>query len=338
MRGNLFVMFGAMTLVAVSLAIHGQRTLAGDDGRSEGEKLLKAAEDLTNIKSSDSPPFQMIAHAELIDRENQIVEVSYKLQWNSPEVWRETVTLPNYWQIRLQNGSKLWVWRSASYIAPNCWRALALMESLRHARLIGKEKVGRFFEDTNHGSRESAVEVTADGNSLKTVYINPAGAFPTRVEYGKHAGGGGFEYKNFVALGPHQFPTIIAQIGTDRPGSTVQVEELKETTFSDAIVFTAPEEVHSVPWCANPSPPEQLNYETRFTIPPGTPQSAFGRHEAAYGVIGRDGQWHALTILESGGKEADALFLSLLGQERYRPANCNGSPIDWEMVREEPGK
>jgi len=212
------------------------------------------------------------------------------------------------------------------------------MESLRRVRLIGKEKVERFFEKTNPDSRERAVEVKANGNLLKTVYIDGAAALPMRVEYGKHVSGGGFEYKNFVALGPHMFPTIIAEIGLDRPGSNVQVEELKEMTFSDASVFTAPEEVHWVPWCANPSPPDQLNYGAPFTIPPGTPHSAFGRHTVAYGVIGKDGKWHALMILESGGKEADALFLALLGQERYRPANCNGVPIDWETVREGPGK
>lgn len=47
-------------------------------------------------------------------------------------------------------------------------------------------------------------------------------------------------------------------------------------------------------------------------------------------IVGADGQVHSAFILDSGGPVEDRLILRAVRRWRYRPALCNGVPIDSE--------
>ena len=54
-------------------------------------------------------------------------------------------------------------------------------------------------------------------------------------------------------------------------------------------------------------------------------------------IIGTDGHLHKLAVINSGGVAADTKAVNALRQWRYRPALCNGVPMEAEGTVEFPG-
>jgi hypothetical protein len=53
-----------------------------------------------------------------------------------------------------------------------------------------------------------------------------------------------------------------------------------------------------------------------------------------YGVIGTDGLWHNLEIVESNSKEVDEFWMNRMLQQRFSPSKCGDSPVEYETVIE----
>ena len=54
-------------------------------------------------------------------------------------------------------------------------------------------------------------------------------------------------------------------------------------------------------------------------------------------VIGIDGRLHKLAVVNSAGRTADSKAVNALRQWRYKPAMCNGVPMEAEGTVEFPG-
>lgn len=54
-------------------------------------------------------------------------------------------------------------------------------------------------------------------------------------------------------------------------------------------------------------------------------------------VIGTDGRLHKVAIVNSAGRAADSRAVNVLRQWRYKPATCNGVPMEAEGTVEFPG-
>lgn len=80
-----------------------------------------------------------------------------------------------------------------------------------------------------------------------------------------------------------------------------------------------------VPDCANVRTPEAL-----LTPDPSMPDLADESRIQVSFIIGADGRVHSAFIIRSGGLSQDGEVLRALRHWRYRPALCNGVPMDTE--------
>ena len=55
-------------------------------------------------------------------------------------------------------------------------------------------------------------------------------------------------------------------------------------------------------------------------------------------VIGVDGRLHKMAVVNSAGRAADSKAVDALRQWRYKPAMCNGVPMEAEGTVEFPGR
>ena len=55
-------------------------------------------------------------------------------------------------------------------------------------------------------------------------------------------------------------------------------------------------------------------------------------------VIGIDGRLHEMAVVNSAGRAADSKAVNALRQWRYKPAMCNGVPMEAEGTVEFPGR
>lgn len=85
------------------------------------------------------------------------------------------------------------------------------------------------------------------------------------------------------------------------------------------------------PRCPAVLPPKPL-----ATPLPTFPKAGHGNLKIHF-VIGTDGRLHKLAVLNSAGRVADSKAVNTLRQWRYKPAMCNGIPMEAEGTVEFPG-
>jgi TonB family protein len=77
--------------------------------------------------------------------------------------------------------------------------------------------------------------------------------------------------------------------------------------------------------CADTQPPEALTTPTPLLVP-----IAAGAKVKVSFIVGADGRVHSPIILQSSGILGDRNVLQTVRNWRYRPATCNGVPIETE--------
>jgi len=115
-----------------------------------------------------------------------------------------------------------------------------------------------------------------------------------------------------------------ASIPPQRPGP-----HAKPRAVSDAD-WTPPFEEHG--YCPALLPPKPL-----ATPLPAFPKAGRGSLKIRF-VIGTDGRLHKLAVVNSAGRAADSKAFNALRRWRYKPALCNGVPMEAEGTVEFPGR
>ncbi len=77
--------------------------------------------------------------------------------------------------------------------------------------------------------------------------------------------------------------------------------------------------------CADTQPPEALTTPNPLLVP-----VAAGAKVKVSFIVGADGRVHSPIILQSSGVLGDRNILQTVRNWRYRPATCNGVPIETE--------
>lgn len=105
----------------------------------------------------------------------------------------------------------------------------------------------------------------------------------------------------------------------DQNENQVWISALRQSQFSIVPHVTA----HAS--CEVSEPPEAL-----ATPDPLVERSASGRGITVSFIVGTDGRVHSLFILEGDNPFDEGTVLKAVRSWRYRPAKCNGVPIDAE--------
>ena len=105
----------------------------------------------------------------------------------------------------------------------------------------------------------------------------------------------------------------------DQTENQVWISAVRQSQFSIVPHVTA----HAS--CEVSEPPEAL-----ATPDPLVERSGSGRGITVSFIVGTDGRVHSLFILEGDNPSEDGTVLKAVRSWRYRPAKCNGVPIDAE--------
>jgi hypothetical protein len=292
----------------------------------EGNALLRQVRALIDIRAEGSPPFRMRARCQITGAKNKVTTGTYGLEWAAPTRWREEISLPGFRQVRIGDGEKVWEDRNVPYLTADAWEIVKLGDYLFRLRVYGWDSAGKVREKTKDGVRVRCVAIQTTGSGHREICTEPNSAVPVPVDYGGHFG---FRYADFVPFGPHQFPHVMTRFKGKQILEEFRVEELAEDTKPDPARFVPSQNARSRRWCPDFVPMEFLP----GALPPFTAGPNFlDHHVAIYGVAGMDANWHDVTVVESGGKEAEAAYLGFMHRMRFRPARCGNVPIETEHV------
>jgi hypothetical protein len=321
------------------------QTREGQLAPKSGGALLLQAGQLIDIRSGNAPSFRLTARVEVYDEKHKAKEGRYTLLWNSPTIWREEITFPDYSEIRLARINKLLISRNPPTPSEDIYRVGKLMAFADFLRLGISDQIEGLHEKTKGGIAERRVDIkNSGGRRWKRVYFNGSASVPLRLEYHGAALGARYPYKEFdlrfeledyMEFHGLQFPRTLRRLESNVLKDQVLVQEWTEAIFGESD-FAFPDDSHWIRWCPHREPArlETPLLMTNLSFPPQLRTGGPSSRVVVYGIIGTDGHWHNIEAVKSEGTMVDSFWISQMRKQRFAPAMCGETPVEYEMMIE----
>jgi TonB family protein len=298
-----------------------------DDQKDSTQLFLKAA-DLTDIRSPDSPPFELDAKVEIWGFDGKPIPGGYSLVWVSPSQWREELSFSGYSRTRVGGEERYWQQRSLDYEPTQISElseAVDFTSSLRGAKSPGKLKSRR--------ESGAAFDCTHSGNDLNEEYCfeTSQGVLvleKTRGETGELLS---FRYSDFQVFGQKRFPgTIQVTAGQTALAefSVTRLVNIENTALSDL----APPNGASVwPTCPNPQRPRVIS-QAQPLYPLIERTAHHQGNVVMYAIVAADGSVQNVKVLEAPSAALGDSAAAAVRQWRYEPRRCGDTPAPTELL------
>lgn len=240
--------------------------------------------------------------------------------------------MPNFSEIRIAEGDKLWISRDPAYLTNEAVRLSTLLDFPNSVLSRRGERAERIKETKRDGTQQRSIEITYDGRPMKKTYLDADAPIPSGLEY-SHSDRG-IRFEEYSPFGGHQFPRTLVEFKKNQTLIRVQVQELTEAGPLSSSSFTPPTTARWMHWCADPLPPKLQDPQKIIPIHGTLGRDVLEANVRIYGIIGTDGLWHNLAVVKSGGKEVDSYLMKVYSEQRFSPATCAGNAVEFEMVVE----
>src|SRR5215469_12489283 len=152
------------------------------DDADEAEKLLRQAEELTDIRMPGNHSFHLAARVRIHGEKDQTQEVTYDLQWKTPTAWRDELRSVDFSQVRVANEDKLFVSRKPTSLTLEMFQLLKLLEFPDVIR-FSPEAVGKKLEiKSSKGSKKRVLEIGYPGYAAqKALLLDSEAPLPERL-------------------------------------------------------------------------------------------------------------------------------------------------------------
>jgi hypothetical protein len=304
------------------------------DDESETERLVAKAHDLTDLTVAGSVPFRFRASLFFYDPSGDSrippVRGSYVFTWAKPSEWREDADLLHLKQIEIANGSTLWTKRNAPYPSFGYWWT-------RHAIGITRGVTYRFdsytrVEISQVEGRNVVCAKNGGAHSQQELCLDTATALPL-VQYDAtlHLQ---ILYSDWTEWQNRWYPRTIRAFSGSEPLLRIEIANMTDAP-PESKWLAPPEGAASRDWCADMRPARLNDSIENATLPdPIAPPAGTTQIVGAivYGLIGKDGSWLDLSVLESPDFKAAYQMLEDQRQFRNQPATCHGTPVESELI------
>jgi hypothetical protein len=295
--------------------------LSQEREKSPSVELLNAAK-LADARAGDRS-FKVSAVIKLMQGMTQ-AEGTFQLVWNSPTRWREELSFPNFHQIRVGAPNGVWEKRDPYFLSLRMWQLIQALGFYGRFELSNEESAGKIKRIKKQGLELRCIEIKRNSYPVDEFCFHEETAQLLSEHY--LPSDRVYEFTDYRNIGAKFLPGHIAVREGKTPAADFSVTAMGEMDTIPASLFEQPAQAVWRPWCASPESGGD----------PLTPiYSGLDQHKGTatlYGVIGTDGQWHGVHILESGGADHDTEVIEGLKKERWKPSLCNGTPIVVETV------
>jgi hypothetical protein len=146
--------------------------VADRDNQADAEKLLREAEEFTDIRAAGSRTFHMAARVKVFGEKAQVTEGTYSLVWKGPTDWQDKLQLGTFSQERTAVVDKLFVSRSTASFTLEISHLLKLLDFPNLLRFSPDAKAQKLHDRIRNGSREREIEIALLGRpAWKTIFF-----------------------------------------------------------------------------------------------------------------------------------------------------------------------
>ncbi len=289
--------------------------------------LLSKASQLTDIRAAGGVPFRLRAQFRLWHDPKRSTEGTYTLFWMAPDRFLEDTNSSIFTNSDLVKANELWRTRSLDYLPLRVWQLQTLLDVSGRLRLAATAtRKLRAHSSIKNGIKSTCIESDAEWEKVKICFD---GSVPVIVESSIPTETERFEYSNYMTVGDRSFPKELRYYIENRLVVEAKIEELTANVSEDAVVFTPPANAAAHLWCANMS--GGTLEPGSFTIPHAKGISTTGG-VTVYGLIGPDGKFRKLKVIETFRPDVDEAVLKAVESARLEPATCNGAPTDKDFI------
>lgn len=317
----------ARLILAVGFAVLLSPVSIAGNKQEEGENLIRRAEQVSNIRSSDARSFRLKASFTLLGNGAAAGEGTYTEIWVSHGRWRRETVLGTFHRTELGGEKTRWTLDTTEEIPGNAGQLGALMGQLdvRQEHI----KVAAIRDQTVEGVQARCVELKGTSFGNETLCIDAQSGVlllkktPTlwmgkKFQYSCQYG----QYEEFAG---RMYPRHIRCVEDGHPGIEVRVMELLGEPSPDSALFVPPIGAKELANCSGKlQAPKALQ----------TPDPKYPKNEpqpdspvVIWLIVGVDGKPRDLKIARRIGKEFDDRALAAVGQWVFKPAMCDGDPV-----------
>ena len=331
------------------LALLALDTTAQTEARSQadGASLLRQAADLVALRAPEGSGYRLKAHVQFVDANRKVTEGSYVYVSAPPNRVREETTFGDFQEIAVQAGEKRYQKRTLAYIPLSQWSLDTTLVVAPKLHLLPGENVKKVEHRSERGTRLTCIQLVTPARSVnlemaafgsgstRTICLEEATGLPVSVDEPQLMSR--FYYADFARLGSQAFPRHLRYLFDGKPVIEIQIEVLEQLGAVDPQWFDPPEKSDEWVICAGMTLPRVSLVAPRPAIPGA--QRHYGIDQPGrivyYLSVGRDGTVQSFRILERRGISSalDSLAQDLRAQ-KYSPASCRGTPIDFESVEQ----
>lgn len=303
------------------------------DDESQTEALVARAHDLTNLTEIGAAPFAFRAALSFNDPSGDVrvppARGSYAFTWQSADKWREDADLLHLKQTRIANGSTLWTKRNAPYPSFAYWwthDAIEIMHGVDyhfdlHTQIEISQVAGRNVVCVKNGGAHLTQELCLD-----TATALPLLQYDSTLRLQ-------FVYGDWSRWGDHWYPHTIKGFSGSEQVIRVEIPAVFNAP-AESKWIAPPREAAQQEWCSDMRPAQLSDaIQNAGLAEPNAPEGRLPAIGAiAYGVIGKDGSWLDLSVLESPDFKGAFQMLEKLRPFRNQPATCHGAPVESETI------
>lgn len=315
-------------LIMVLLASFAPAAFANEKD-AEATALIEHARQLSDIRAEGSPAFKVRLIFKIIKKNGSALEGEYGEVWVSKGQWQKDTVAGPFHSVEVANGQKRWILDSKTPMPEHLmdipgFLELATLRSdvLRPQKIASHDRNGLKLRCLEAGQSSLCFD-TASGALVHAVWATPTG---TGVQEKSCS------YSDYQKFGDHLVARSYACTEGDQTKIEGKIVELAADPAPDQSLFTPPDGAEeSVNCLGRLLPPQVLRY-SHATFEGGMPS---GSTEVVISMlVPTNGDPQDFRVLSAPDKELDNRALKMVKQYKFKPATCDGEPIEFRIMAE----
>jgi TonB family protein len=304
----------------------------------EAAALINHAKQLSDIRAEGAPAFRLKMSFKIIKEDGSVLEGSHTEVWVSKTQLRRETVLGDFRETQVVAGRKRWTLNSSTAAPEYLFDFLRVTDIGRFQPEVWKpEKV----EDRElKGLRMRCLEVNYSnrwGSKPALCFDKVSGTIAADIgPLGTRTGESVCFYADYQKFGDR---VLARSYECDKDKHLIleaRVVELAAAPATDPTFFTPPDGAKESVNCLSP-----INHPTAVYDPnPEPPRTSGGRTLGGRTlvvlniVVGTDGKPHDLRVTSAPNRDFDEAALEAVRQWTFKPATCDGEPVETQVAVE----
>ena len=293
---------------------------------SEAAARVEHADQLSDIRAEGAPPFRLKLSVKIIDKDGTVLDGSYTEVWVSKTQWRRETVLGDFRRIQVASGRKLWLLDSSTVVPEQLSQF-----SIFHLDKVQPEKWKSTKDREIKGVGVRCVK-NSRGIPLELCFDKMSGTLASNlldVYLGARIVKRTCLYSDYQKAGDRVFATSYRCDEDKHPSLEGRIVELAAEPAPDRALFAPLDGATESMNCIGAVKAPRQVYSPE-PVPPRTGSTIVAMRI----VVGIDGTPHNLKITSAPNSDYDKATLSAVRQWRFKPATCDGEPMEHEVAVE----